>query len=124
MGFQPWSIIKEKLSKSAFLVIPSQWYENNPLTIIEALALGTPVLGADIGGIPELIQDKINGMTFPSRNEKQLTADIQYMLNFKKWDYQQIQSDAKIKFSSDNYYTALMQLYTKVISNGNNKSTY
>lgn len=40
-----------------FSVIPSEWYENNPLSVIEAQCLGTPVLGARIGGIPELIEE-------------------------------------------------------------------
>ena len=36
-------------------VCPSEWFENNPLAVIESLCAGTPVIGADIGGIPELI---------------------------------------------------------------------
>lgn len=37
------------------MVLPSEWSENNPLTVIESQSLGTPVLGARIGGIPELM---------------------------------------------------------------------
>jgi glycosyltransferase involved in cell wall biosynthesis len=43
------------------LVVPSIWPENSPVTIMEALASGTPVLASDIGGIPELIQDGVQG---------------------------------------------------------------
>ena len=50
-------------------VIPSQWYENNPLSVVEALCAGTPVAGSNIGGIPELI-DSDNGVVFqPFDNE-------------------------------------------------------
>ena len=44
-------------------VVPSECYENNPLSAIESLSAGTPVLGADIGGIPELITPS-TGMLF------------------------------------------------------------
>lgn len=117
-GFQAWSFIKEKLGKAAFLVIPSQWYENNPLTIIEAFALGTPVLGANIGGIPELIEENINGMTFQSGDILDLSNKIQKMLNYKIWDYKHIQASAKAKFSAQNYYSNLLAIYNQSISNG------
>ena len=40
---------------SLFVVVPSEWYENLPYSLVEALLLAKPVLGADIGGIPELV---------------------------------------------------------------------
>jgi glycosyltransferase involved in cell wall biosynthesis len=121
LGFQEWSFIKDRLSNAALLVIPSQWYENNPLTIIEAFALGTPVLGANIGGIPELIQDGINGMTFESGNIQDLSIKIQKMLDYKLWDYQKIKEEAKIKFSAQKYYDNLIEIYTQAVTNGNHQ---
>ncbi|WP_291530776.1 glycosyltransferase [Bacteroides sp. UBA939] len=46
----------ELLMKVSFTVVPSVCYENNPLTIIESLCCGTPVLGRNTGGIPELLE--------------------------------------------------------------------
>lgn len=46
------------------LVAPSIWYENAPLVIQEAFAAKTPVIASNIGGIPELIKDGINGFLF------------------------------------------------------------
>jgi glycosyltransferase involved in cell wall biosynthesis len=46
-------------------VVPSIWYDNSPMVIYESLLAGTPVLGADIGGIPELIQPGRTGNVFP-----------------------------------------------------------
>lgn len=60
------------VGKARFTVIPSEWYENNPLSAIEAQCLGTPGLGARIGGISELIEEGITGMTFESRNKVDL----------------------------------------------------
>ena len=112
IGFQPWPVIKEKLGNAAFLVIPSEWYENNPLTIIEALALGTPVLGANIGGIPELVTSN-NGKLFESGNPVNLTQKIEEMTKTVSWDYKLISQEAKEKFSSGKYYETLIDLYKK-----------
>lgn len=57
------------------VVLPSQWYENAPMSLLEAGALGKPVVGADIGGIPELIEAGHTGWTFPSGDAKAL-ADL------------------------------------------------
>jgi glycosyltransferase involved in cell wall biosynthesis len=72
LGQKNWTEIRPVLEKARFMVIPSEWSENNPLSIIESQSLGTPVLGANIGGIPELIQKGMNGMTFESGNIKDL----------------------------------------------------
>ena len=93
------------------MVIPSEWYENNPLSIIESFAVGTPVLGADIGGIPELV-NSTNGRLFRSGDVEDLCSKIEEMMKIKNWDYQQISDEAKIRFSSENYYKELISIYT------------
>ncbi len=120
LGFQPWNVIKENLAKAAFLVLPSQWFENNPLTIIEAFSLGTPVLGANIGGIPDMIQKNVNGMIFNSGDEGDLKHQIQEMLDFSIWDYKKIQNIAKEKYSEDIFYNKLLAIYNNVITDAIN----
>ena len=51
LGFQPKAVIMDHLKRAKSLVFPSIWYEGFPLTILEALATGTPVIGSRIGGI-------------------------------------------------------------------------
>jgi glycosyltransferase involved in cell wall biosynthesis len=46
------------------VVVPSEWYENCPMSVLEAMALGRPVIGADIGGMPELVTDTKSGFLF------------------------------------------------------------
>lgn len=110
LGFKQWDEIKDILGKAKFMLIPSEWYENNPLSIIESLALGTPVLGANIGGIPELIGEG-NGMLFESKNVIDLSEKIELMMSKRDWDYQEISNLAKEKFSIEIYYKKLMKLY-------------
>ena len=68
LGFLNSEEMKEYIRKCKFVVVPSIWYENCPYSIIETLAIGKPIIGSNIGGIPELVQDNINGFTFKYDN--------------------------------------------------------
>lgn len=105
VGFKQWDDIKQLVGKARFSVIPSEWYENNPLSVIEAQCLGTPVLGANIGGIPELTD-----YTFSSGNIADLRSKIEKMWN-SKLDYQQIASDAQHRYDAETYYDKLINIY-------------
>jgi glycosyltransferase involved in cell wall biosynthesis len=59
------------------VVLPSEWYENAPMSVIESYALGKPVIGADIGGIPEVILDGETGFRFPSGDARALAGVLQ-----------------------------------------------
>lgn len=56
------------IGQARALVLPSEWYENAPISILEAYALGRPVIGAAIGGIPEMIKDGETGLLAASAN--------------------------------------------------------
>lgn len=73
--------LKEVVSGALFSVVPSQWYENNPLSIYESFALGRPVIASDIGGIPEFVDNKINGLLFDPNNSADLAKKINYLLS-------------------------------------------
>lgn len=105
VGFKQWDDIKQLVGKARFSVIPSEWYENNPLSVIEAQCLGTPVLGANIGGIPELTD-----YTFSSGNIADLKTKIEKMWN-SELDYQQIASDAQHRYDAETYYDKLINIY-------------
>lgn len=110
IGQKNWEEFRSILEKARFMVIPSEWSENNPLTVIEAQSLGTPVLGAHIGGIPELIEEDISGMTFESGNVEDLKNKIQRMFE-TEFDYQALATKAVNKYSSETYYQKLMEYY-------------
>lgn len=64
VGYQSGARLRELQAGAMFFVVPSEWYENAPVVIHEALSLGKPVVGSRIGGIPELVEDGENGLTF------------------------------------------------------------
>ncbi len=112
LGFRQWDEIKEIAGRARFTVIPSEWYENNPLSVIEAECIGTPVLGARIGGIPELIDEGVNGMTFESGNASDLAEKIEAIYN-AKFDYTAIAGTAMKRYNAEAYYTEIMKCYGK-----------
>lgn len=63
------------------LVVPSIWYENAPLVIQEAFLAKTPVIVSRIGGIPELIDDGVNGLLFAPGDSRQLQEKMQYVVD-------------------------------------------
>lgn len=110
VGFKQWDDIKRLVGGARFSVIPSEWYENNPLSVIEAECLGTPVLGARIGGIPELIREGKTGMTFTSKDAKDLKDKIQQMWD-ATFDYKQIADESMQRYNAEEYYKNIMGIY-------------
>jgi glycosyltransferase involved in cell wall biosynthesis len=117
LGFKNWEDLKHILESSRCMIIPSECYENNPLSVIESLCLGTPVIGTNIGGIPELIIQGKNGFTFESGNVLDLKKYINHLFQtFDSFNYFEIAETAKAKFNSENYYKELLKIYNKVIA--------
>jgi glycosyltransferase involved in cell wall biosynthesis len=58
--------LRAAIASARAVVVPSEWYENAPLSVMEASALERPIIGANIGGIPELIREGETGFVFTS----------------------------------------------------------
>ena len=80
LGYRTGNDLHEAVKNARAVVLPSEWYENAPMTVLEAYALGKPVLGASIGGIPELIREKETGLTFISGDVDSLAAALSAMM--------------------------------------------
>jgi len=120
LGYKEEKELIDIIRESLFLVIPSECYENNPRAVLEAFALGKPVIGARIGGIPELVIDEQTGLTFESGNAQDLKDKIIYLLGnpdmIRKMGYNARKFVFR-KFCPDKYYDKLMKIYKKAIKN-------
>jgi glycosyltransferase involved in cell wall biosynthesis len=103
-------------------VVPSEWLENYPYSIVESLALGKPVVGARIGGIPELVLDGETGYTFEPGDPADLARKIKLLL---------ADNDLRIRLGkngraliervgdAETYYNKLMPIYQGLVHGAN-----
>ena len=105
VGFQKGETLEQLIREAKFSVYPSEWYENCPFSVMESQMYGTPVLGADIGGIPELIQVGKTGELFESGNKEDLKNKIREM-SCKHYKIDGINFD-----TVDEYCQKLMRIY-------------
>lgn len=81
LGFLEGERLRDVVARASLAVVPSEWFENSPFTVLEALSAGTPVLGSDAGGIPELVEDGVTGELFRFRDEGDLERRLVALWN-------------------------------------------
>jgi glycosyltransferase involved in cell wall biosynthesis len=79
MGYRTGNQLTSEIRKSMAIVLPSECYENNPLSVIEGFALGKAAVAACIGGIPELVKNGVTGLTFEAGNADELKSKLNYV---------------------------------------------
>jgi glycosyltransferase involved in cell wall biosynthesis len=79
LGYVPHEKLMDLVRNAMFAVIPSECYDNAPMSVYESFALGKPVVGSRIGGIPELIEHGENGLLFEPGDADGLAERIDYL---------------------------------------------
>ncbi|MDR3390208.1 MAG: glycosyltransferase [Sulfuriferula sp.] len=74
LGFVSGAPLRTLIREARAVVLPSEWYENAPMSVLEAYASGKPVIGARIGGIPEMVHTEKTGALFESGNVNELAV--------------------------------------------------
>jgi glycosyltransferase involved in cell wall biosynthesis len=69
------------LTEALALVLPSRWYENQPMIVLEAFARGVPVVATDLGGTPELVRPGTDGFLIPPDDPAALAAALGALLD-------------------------------------------
>ena len=118
LGFKSGQELKDIVGNAKAVILPSEWYENSPYSIIEALQAGRPVIGADIGGIPELIDG--NGFLFRSGDAKDLALQINRMESLSDDEYEGMKRASYRLFlrnhTADGHYQKLKQIYDRALA--------
>jgi len=103
------------------LVVPSIWYENSPLVVQESFATKTPVIASRIGGIPELVDDGVNGLLFDPNDPDNLYKKINLIIENPSL-IEQIRQNIKPPKSIEENAREIEEIYNKLIDTNNNKS--
>lgn len=112
VGFQKGAALEKLIREAQFSIYPSEWYENCPFSVMESQMYGTPVLGAKIGGIPELIEVGKTGELFESGNATDLKAKIQSLWQDRKKTAEYSLNCKNITFDTiEEYVEKLMKIY-------------
>lgn len=112
VGFKTGDELADLIRKARFSIYPSEWYENCPFSVMESQMYGTPVLGADIGGIPELIKAGSTGELFESGNAGQLGETIERLWNDRTLTDKYSENCRNISFDTvEEYCDKLLAVY-------------
>ncbi len=114
-GFLRGRELQEVIENARFVVFPSQWYENCPFSVMEAQMYGTPVLGSDLGGTPELIQAGVTGELFESGNVQELKNKISRLWQQEELCREYAGNCRSLPFDSlEEYCGKLLKIYAKL----------
>ena len=112
MGFLQGETLEKWIREAIFTVYPSRWQENCPLSVLESLALGTPVLAARSGGLPELIQEGVTGELFETGNAGQLEKKLLALWEDRERSARYAENCRQTAaMTRERYYENLMHLY-------------
>lgn len=118
-GFKSGKELESLIKNSSFVIIPSECYENNPLALVEAYNFGKPIIGAEIAGIPELVNHAKNGFLFKSGNDDSLEymVDVSSKINGDEYASfsKSVKEFANENFSCESHYLKLLKVYTDAI---------
>lgn len=116
VGFQSGENLIKLIKEARFTIYPSVWYENCPISILESISLGTPVIGSRMGGIPELIDDGKTGLLFESENVEELRKKIKELYNSPSYEGMLQECIQKTFIRMDDYLIELNTLYHDAIN--------
>ncbi len=119
MGYQTGKNLEALYQGARACVVPSEWYENAPLAVIEPLGYAKPVVAARIGGIPELMRDGESGYLFTPFDPEDLKAKVKLMQGLSPSDYATLCRKAREwavnQFSLERHYDGLMKIYQEAL---------
>lgn len=113
-GFQSGEALRRFVRNSRCVVLPSAWYENGPYSAMEAMAAGKPLVVSNVGGLPELVEDGVNGYIY-EKTADALASCLDTILNLDPASYKKMAEAslirAKTMFNADEYVAEIEKWY-------------
>lgn len=118
LGYRTGAELHALICGARAVVLPSEWYENAPMSVLESYAFGKPVVGARIGGIPEMIEEGETGWGFASRDTDMLAGVLAHV---KAMPDEAVAARGRAgralverNFNREGYVRATLQLYSEL----------
>jgi glycosyltransferase involved in cell wall biosynthesis len=100
------------------VVLPSEWYENAPLSLMESYALGKPAIAARIGGMPELIREEQTGLTFTPGSVHELADVLRRFANPRDLRIEEMGHEGRVwmkaEYTPEHYRERILNLYREL----------
>ncbi len=114
LGWQDSEAVYRLVGDARFIVMPSRLYEGQPVVVIEAFAMGTPVVISRSGPLQELVEDEVTGRLFEPGNARDLAEKIEWMIGDES-DRDAMRAASRTayeaRFSADRNFELLMDIY-------------
>lgn len=125
LGFKSGGELKKYVAEAKCIILPSEWYENGPYAIMEAMSQGKPVIVSNYGGLPEIVEDGKTGFICKPFDSDDLKGCIEKVCALSPDKYRQMGINAvnaaKSDFDPEKYIEKLTQLYKRLIDKHKNK---
>lgn len=116
LGYRKKEEVIDLLSKAKALIIPSQWYEGLPMTLVESFSMNVPVIASKLGNLENLVNDGVNGLLFKYDDKFDLANKINQVSNDKELAFK-LSIGAKVSFeelyNKEINYQTLINIYSK-----------
>lgn len=115
LGQQGHESLAKLLDGAIALTVPSIWYENMPLNILESLGRGCPVVASHIGGIPEIINHQVNGWLVEVGNSNSWIKVLDQAIQADQIKFNQQARESVEKYKWNQHFSAIELIYQRVI---------
>ncbi|MEW6380574.1 MAG: glycosyltransferase family 4 protein [bacterium] len=117
-GYKAGEELRRYIDESSFVVVPSEWNENCSMVVLESMAMGKPVIGSRIGGIPEQIEDGETGYLFSMGNIEELAAKMEDLITHpqlrREMGYK-ARKKVEREYSLTRHCSELLKIYDQVL---------
>ncbi len=126
MGFRERPQVVESMRSAACLIIPSEWYEGFPMTLLEAMACGTPIVASDLGSLRELVPEGVVGTRFIAGDSNHLAQKVRSWISREDRNSSlrsRVRSAYEETYTAAKNYEQLMKIYERAMLDGAKSST-
>lgn len=117
VGYVVGDALRAMIDSASVVVVPSECYENCPMSVLEAMAYGKPVVGSRMGGIPELVEEGRTGLLYEAGNADELASILDRLMSSAELR-RQLGNAARLRveqeFSLDAHNAGLMDIYESI----------